>query len=304
MVLDMKDAMYIFIAFSRLKSAAMPVEAKLDDIKTVSIPGLKTIWKVSSRAGDVLYCEDRCFVRLSPISHTLSALVLEKNDLAPDVLKALPKKVISSSVGLATMISRRNEAQALILQPDCSDEPIAPGEALFGVQQPKKAKKRKSGQKRKAHDTADLASLEISITVAGEEHCLRVVKPLHPGDGLFVEYDAAAMGIVIAFLREAGFDEDQKPRAARDPTLPPGIALRHGKTDRYIVKYKKQDGSFGYKMCDSVDEAVAFQANPVANEESGDEVSGADQGEDSTAGAEGSPADHEEQSDAAEQPSC
>jgi len=233
---------------------SMPT-AKLDSIKCVGLPGCSRVWKISESSGDIITCEDRSFVRVCPTSHTLAALVLEDNPHAGDaVAGAVKKKTISDSTGLANLLKLRNDSQAHLLQ---GAEGL-PGEGLFDVQQGPK-KRRRSAHEKIAREKDNFASLTITVTVADEQESITVLKPFHPNDNLFVEYEERALGALISYLRQEGFD-DKQLRARHDRSLPTGIRAR--KDEAYTVVYKKANGSKGFKKCESIETAVAFKSNP------------------------------------------
>ena len=75
-------AVVSFLAISNM--AAILTESRI-----VALEGLKAKF-VITKEEDIVQIEEKVFVRLSPTSHTLIALVAEKNPLAPS---PLPKRV-------------------------------------------------------------------------------------------------------------------------------------------------------------------------------------------------------------------
>ena len=247
------------------------IAALITEIKSISLPNSKRSWKVSSANGDIIDCEGKQFVRVAPSSHTLTALVLEKLDGdGPS-----NDRSITASVGLATLTKLRNEATALLLREN-QGQNVRPGASLFDIpvdeEQPRKKMKRRSGCKKATHGHA---SVEVSIMVSGESRTLQLLQPVSSdADNIFVEYDDAALGLLLQYIREQGFDDEQRSRCPRDPALPKGIRPRK---DKFIVQWAKPDGSVHYKQCPDLEHAMAWKANPHVGDdegEHGDETSG------------------------------
>jgi hypothetical protein len=240
-----------------LKAVAM--HAQLDEIRCISMPRGKRVWKVCRGHGDIIDCDGQQFVRVSPKSHTLSAVVNEPSQKHSKNAEPLPMK---SSVGLAVLAKLRNEAHASKL--NCTHRDAEPGASLFDVEpgqgEPAYKKQKRLSESRKLLKSQTTA-MDVQIQVGGELKTIKVLQPVKESDGIFVEYDAESLWLLIQFLREQGFDEGQTMRARRDPGLPKGIFQRK---DKYLVKYPKEDGSTGYKILDNLEEAVSFKANPQA----------------------------------------
>ena len=81
----------------------------------------------------------------------------------------------------------------------------------------------------------DKSAMNLEVEELGS---VVVMRPIHPNDGLFVEYSDTSIGIVIKFLRESGFDESLA--TTHEPSLPKGTLKRQS---QFLVKYTKNDGN-------------------------------------------------------------
>ena len=82
-------------------------------------------------------------------------------------------------------------------------------------------------------------SICLELEVNGIPKEVEVLRPVHPGDNLFVAYQAEMLAAVLHHLRASGFEE--APRCSKPAGLPKGIRTRKG--GGYIVKYTKASGS-------------------------------------------------------------
>ena len=90
-----------------------------------------------------------------------------------------------------------------------------------------------------------------------------------PGSGLgwvrvYISYDCrfervGALAIVLAYMRSKEWEEPSDD--VRPSHVPNGIHIR--KDCKFNVKYTKTDGSFAFKTLTSMDDAIAFQADPL-----------------------------------------
>jgi len=226
--------------------------AHLEDVKCISLPKSKRTWKVCESNGDIIACEGKQFVRVAPSSHTLTALVLEPLETK--------MRSITASVGLRTLTKLRNEAFAAMMQE--SLEP-SPGASLFDLpsEAPKKKPKKRLSDRKKVDHKDNPMTLDVVIHVDGEHRTLKILQPFFgESDNIFVEYEPASLGLLLQYLRQEGFDDEQKLRATRDGSLPKGIRAR--KDGKFIVAYTRDCGGKGYKTLNDLESAVAFQANP------------------------------------------
>ena len=219
--------------------------AILSEKKCVGLDGLIHqffVWKPN----DVVECHGAIFVRMSPSSYSLREILLEKNVLAPE---PVPKRwSLSCSVGMNKLMELRNEQQAASLRGESNtscnlfdDSP--PSDCLrraCRVPRPEIQKKRQE------HDV-----LTVELELDGESKSVRLLRPMHPRDNLFIEYEAHTLGLVLRYFRALGFSDVKEPR----PDLPKGILNRKG---MYLVRHVKDNGEMGLKKFDELDAAIAF----------------------------------------------
>jgi len=143
----------------------------------------------------------------------------------------------------------RNDARASMLLETSREE----GCQLFDEPVQKKARVIRSRQQ---IDRLRLErqSLTLDIDIDGEMQPITVLRPWHSKDNLFVEYDGDTVAKVIHIIRAHGFEE---PNMELKLDLPRGIS--HRKNGDFLVTYMKPDGSKGYKIRKTVDEAIEFQ---------------------------------------------
>ena len=231
--------------YTRLSTITM--EASLSEIRCVSIPGSTKTWRIF-KAKDVVTCDNDVFVRLWPNSASLLALVLDNNSNVP----ATKLTNLSTSYGMKSLMKGRNEHQADMLSQDVE------ACTLFDDARPKKKAKRTKAAVKAARE--ELSAFTLRIFVGGAMCDVRMLRPVHPRDNVFVHYEPTSLGLVVRYLREQGFSEDVKIN--RDPTLPKGIFKRKG---CFQVIYSKDDGTPGYKKCEDLEAALSFQSGTTAD---------------------------------------
>ncbi len=213
--------------------------------RQVQLPGMKKSWAINKPC-DVIDCDEGVFVRVDPGSWCLTQVVQEDN--AKDNMHA---RTIANSQGLATLLTRRNDMQAQLLAPDS----FPSDECTLFDHVPQENKKRKHICRSELKAMRDNhKSLTIEVSINGNPMNVRVLRPVHPRDHLFVEFDKHALFTVLMYMRANEFDHVQ-PRAADD--IPKGI---HRQKDRYIVKYQNRDGSTKNKIEHSLENAIALKA--------------------------------------------
>lgn len=225
------------------------LQAKLSEIKCVSLEGLKQTAKIT-KADDLVYIGKDLFIRLATNNSSLVALICEDNDLAP---APVPKNCgLSQTLGYHELIKLRNQTQAAELAGD--------GCNLFGDEAPASKKKPRVSQKAMKEMREKPEVLTVELPEYGEIKCLR---PIHSKDALFVEYDAQNLTRVFNFLRQAGFDDELSSYGPRDPSLPKGVWKRG---NCYLVLFKKA-GVQATKTCDSLETVHAFIAQQQTSAE-------------------------------------
>ena len=226
------------------------MQAVLVDYRCVSIPGLTKVWKI--KPADTMSSNGQVFVRLSPWNLSLRGMVFENNSNVPAPLP----NCLSASVGLEQLMKLREETKE---ETKCD----MPNSSLFDEDSPsvpmKRARTRLQLNKNHQHALAARhEAVEVDICVGGTGHRVRLLRALHARDNPFVAYEAAELGAIIGFLRQEGFaDTTILCRAMHDPAMPPGITLK--KNGKFQVVWLKGNSKKGYKRCDDLNEAIAWQ---------------------------------------------
>ena len=226
--------------------------ALLSEIKCVSLPGLKTVWRITPKDVSKKEEDGDEYVCVNPQNTNLLNLIVEQNPNAPN---PVPKRMtLTWSWGLQQLKKLRNDAQSATMKH------AGPACTLFDAPQAKKPKMCTREENKQKRDERDAVEIEVPVG-GGDTKAVRVLRPVHPKDQLYVVYEAEALNSVLLFIRESTFEEPSEYR--RDMSLPPGIRKRG---DGFLVAYKKSDGTGGYKMCATLEDAIASQAQ-IANDE-------------------------------------
>jgi hypothetical protein len=223
----------------------MALKAELLDYKAVQLEGVKATWMIPPT--DVVDVEGQLFVKLNGRNHGLLQVVITGNSLAPKSLRTL-----TASTGIKEIVLLRNKAQAAAFEAESNESSCS----LFDTTPVKKARVAR-------HDVQAARgaprTLTVCLPVDGVERDVAVLRPVHPRDTLFVEYELDAITTVLTYIRCSGFDETlQQCRSG----LPQGIHRRKDKLYSFAVTYTKPDGTKGQRMCKELADAIAFQADP------------------------------------------
>ena len=146
---------------------------------------------------DVVEIGEKVFVKLSPANGGLRNLVCAGNE--DEAAKAA--RSLSVSTGLKEIMQLRSLAQSAALiaveaETACS---------LFETPSKKSRKAPlKSGDQLKEMRRAP-ESLAITLTTGGDDHQTDVLRPVHPNDCVFVEYEDDTISVVLGFLQGKGF---------------------------------------------------------------------------------------------------
>jgi hypothetical protein len=227
-------------AFS-VRAVAGTMQAELMDTRCVTLPGGKKSWKII-KPQDTVVTDQQVFVRMALKDTSLSQLVFEK-------LEGVPREFanLACSRGLADLIQLRNAAQARLL------EPAAAGARLLFDQvgpQPKMRRQSRHAIKMARCEARDSVSIEFNI---GDQLCqVEVLKPVHPNDNLFVEYEPTALWQVLTYIRNSGFSDEVRKFSKRE-SLPKGV-FRRG--DAFLVRSKRADGKHRYTTCKDLETAM------------------------------------------------
>ena len=236
------------------------LSATLVSTKRVSLEGLKTQWKIT-KDDEVAWSAGMEYVKLCPRSTSLRALILENNPCVQDDRTAVVP--LTRSRGLSHIMKLRNEQQAASFM-----ESVSPSACtLFASAAEKKLKvthpRRDQGELRK-----NPQHLSISLNVDGMTKDVNVLRSIHPMDNVFVAYEPSMIAHTLCFIRAEGFDDKKEKQAA----LPEGV---HRRGDKFVVRYTRARLSchgkkrYGYKTCNSLDDANAVRLNPPQSDDEG-----------------------------------
>ena len=230
------------LVVASVQLAYISMDVQIAVVKVVSINGFKAQWKIDP--DDIIDVSDQPFVRLKPWSKGLQQLVSQNNELyTAHADKNKFYNSLSNSIGLSNMMQKRSAAKA--------NKNNSSTCCLF---EPAKAKpKRVSIEEKKQQRQSERSTLEISITVNGQDNLIDVLEPVHSQDALYVMCDATTLGLVIKYLRDEGFN-DPKPKER----LQPGI---HKWGDRYMATFTDENGEKRHKVADTIDAALEKQAS-------------------------------------------
>ena len=233
---------------------------QLEEVKVVSVDGLKTQFKIPPY--DAIVVDDVSFVKINTQSWTLMNVVFEQNENAPTPRlgrdRASEKLSLSGCVGLNTMLQLRNEAQAQHLAP-------AGGSTLFqggGVDANTKKKKAMMTRLEMKSKRTEHVPITIDITMDGTTHTIEVLRPVHAKDALYVKYDAETLRVVLQYMRQSGFTE-MKHQIKHQGAA--GIQKRGG---GFTVVTSDNQGQKRYKKAPNLDDAVHILNN--TNNDDGD----------------------------------
>ena len=235
--------------------------ARLVETRTISLEGLKPNW-VIKKPEDIRYVGGQAFIRFASHMAGLVQLATCDNPHAPN---PVPKNwTLSGNIGLSHMIAERNKQQAKAM---ADSEGAAC--SLFDSPQRKRQPKSRAvlEQLRKSPEI-----MTLEIHVYGKNLQVDVLRPVVSNDNLFVACDEQMLGAVLNYIRSSGFEERQPRSVSKD--LPRGIQRRGG---AFVVKYVKPEGAIGWKRAKTMDDAVAFLADPYDQDSSGDERDLADE---------------------------
>ena len=250
--------------YHKIVVAVMLSPVLLSETRCIGIAGVKAKWKISNPE-DYVSVDGSVFVRVAGTSYTLMSIVCPEHS---------KQASMASSKGLSQLIAIRNQTQAVHMSETAGDGMCS----LFDKPKKKHAKRTPRHEAENLRATPQI--MGISVDVGGRTHNIEVLRPVHSTDNLFVAYKAEALTPLMHYLREAGFEE---PREHKTKQFPKGTKGVHVRKNCLVVKFKKRDGANGYKTVKTLDEAVAFKAEPVQHDDDDDE-SVCDAGDDENAG--------------------
>ena len=204
---------------------------------TITMGGIQ--WKIT-KAADSVVVDGELFVRMAATSWTLMHCVYHGLEDRPS------SPTLGTNHGLARLIEMRNKAQAEYLSNSAAE-----GQCKLFEQKLKRARVTHAKQ-------ADLRetpqSMTLDVIINGTVHKVEVLRPVHPKDNLFAACRPEVLAPILHVMRTEGFDDP----IGRARDLPPGIQRRKNK---FMVRYRKPDGKWGWKSRSSIEDAIAFKAD-------------------------------------------
>ena len=225
------------------------LEASLVEVRTITLEGLKPTWR-TTKPEEVVVIDGEAYVRVAPSNFGLSSLIAADNDDVPDTM---PKGIspLSISKGLSSLTHMRNQKQAEALSESGTQCSLFEG----GPRKKTKIPRHQLEAMRRAPQ-----SLTLNLEIDGTDHEVEVLRPVHPTDNIFVAYKADMIAALLHYIRRGGFSEPV--HRSRPAEIPKGI---HSTKGGFVVKYKKDDGTNGFKRCKTLDESLAFHAEVLIN---------------------------------------
>ena len=219
----------------------------LSQTLAVSKPGLKAV--ITFKKADCLTLGSKTYVCFKPNNAGLCQMMVEANGekSAADIktFKSSWHYSCWHSLGLQELIKLRNEAQVKALS-----EADGKTCTLFeGTSRPAKKPRVSHAQMKTLRDDHDALTVQVSID--GQEHSIDVLRPVHGRDRLWVLYEESSLAAAITYLRDMPFG-DKLTHAE----LPDGVTGVIKRTNGWIVKKKRDDGSVQHMLTKQLDDAA------------------------------------------------
>ena len=219
-------------------------DVSLNVLHIVNIRNMKASWHVD--ASDVKSLDGGEWLKVWPKSHTLvKVIMLDNEHMGAGSSGSVYNQTLYTSIGLANLKKLRNQQQ--------SEDLIAHANAfhdgsctLFGTSNKRpRINFNKHSQQLNAHEGASMV-LEPEPGKA-----IKVLRPYSSLESIWVSKDPASIANMINYIRSEGFDSELV-----NSKLPKGIQRR---SQKFVVKYIKEDGSDGWKTLSTLEAAVAYQ---------------------------------------------
>ena len=233
------------------------MRATLASLKTVSVHGLKSIWKIPE--SDVVCADGFEFVKLRPHCFQLVSLVTEKNDEV-----TTSPRTLTGSIGLNAIIRIRNEAQVQELGGDSENKCT-----LFdGIQDEaqKPTKKQKMSAIEEGMVREQVSAMTIEFEVNGDMKQIRVLRPIRARDVLTIEFEQETVEHVLEYIRSAGFNDPKKHARKTVPDFPTGMKGVYARGDKWVAICHFPCGKKQYKTAATLEDAANLQARAEAGE--------------------------------------
>ena len=230
--------------------ALQPAESTLQKFKLcvsrqVTSASGKHHWKTGP--DETIVVDDVPYIKVKANSYVLLQIVWEDNDHAPEWYKGVS---LTCCNGYNELIATRNKMQAIYLTPDV----VGTG-TLFEIEASSKKRAKGSMSERKIkRDRHEVMTMAVSL-MDGNKHDISVVRPVHPRETLYVQYDPVMIAVVVQCMRESGFT-DMPPANALGPNM---TGIRKISESRFLIVYKDKQGTKRYKNTTNIEEAIAFR---------------------------------------------
>ena len=263
----------------------------LSQTLAVSKPGLKAV--ITFKKADCLTLGSKTYVCFKPNNAGLCQMMVEANgEKSAADIKTAGHYSCWHSLGLQELIKLRNEAQVKAL----SEADGKTCTLFEGTSRPAKKPRVSHAQMKTLRDDHDALTVQASIdgrlqeliklrneaqvkalseadgksfhaqmktlrdedealtvqvSIDGQEHSIDVLRPVHGRDRLWVLYEESSLGAVITYLRDMPFG-DKLTHAE----LPDGVTGVIKRTNGWIVKKKRDDGSVQHMLTKQLDDAA------------------------------------------------
>lgn len=219
-------------------------KATLKMHRAVTFEGSKAEWKIM-KEDEVVHVDDVAFVQLATRNSSLSGLI------------GKPDKdfhCLSRSIGYQELMQLRNkEARRLW------EEPAKSSSTLFApVASPVR---RTQTRDELASQRQQHRCLTIKLSVGEEVHDVKLLRPVHPRDTMFVAFEETSISVVLHHIQTKGFSEQKRPRNVE--SLPKGVH-KHGRG--YIVMYTDPEGYTRRRLKHKLADALKFHADPTIDD--------------------------------------
>jgi len=186
-------------------------------------------------------------------------MVVKNNKNAPN---PQPKNFsIAGTSGMESLKRARNEAQIHELQQESNS-----GCSLFASEEASDAT---SHARRKRSELQQMRGTpqSLMVTIAGLPP-LVVLRPVHPKDSMYVQFDATMLEAVVNVIRES--NNWGKAYKDRDHALPKNVWQQNNR----LVVLSTASGGKRYKVVRTLDDAKAAQAGEAVEADEAEEADG------------------------------
>ena len=220
--------------------------------------GFRAKWTVD--LDDLCTVDNTRFVKLPRRDVTTSSfarLVFGSTKLADGEVTSM-----SGSLGLASLIQLRNEAQAQHMA--SADIPDGIADVLEEQARPLKRARTTRQQITNLRNSPSVMQIDVPEVGESVSFVLQVLRPVSIRDDLWVPLDEAAVELLIKYLKAAGFGEAPMPRK-HDRRLPAGVEVRteHKTIKSFFLVKGSGETPTKQRKVQSIEEAFSISAGSV-----------------------------------------